>query len=147
MAFEPAHTMTDWYDGPRRGVATVNGRPHIYESCWSDIDSDDDDVFVLSPISDDVFSAAIEDWEIWTRWEVAFKNGNTTIEAHPALPEDRVRHAALAMILNQRLVIDERQRIAATAVFHYNASTEPRMEADWTLVDYVSSKNKRDKYR
>ena len=42
MAFEPVHTMTDWYDGPRRGVATVNGLPHIYESCWSDIDSDDE---------------------------------------------------------------------------------------------------------
>ena len=147
MAFEPVHTMTDWYDGPRRGVATVNGLPHIYESCWSDIDFDDDDVFLLSPISGEVFSAAIEDWEIWTRWEVAYKDGNTTIETHPALPEDRVRHAALAMILNERLVVDERQRMAATAVFRYNADTEPRMEAEWTIVDYVSGKDKRDKYR
>lgn len=147
MPFEQVHTVIDWYDGPRRGVATVNGRPHVYESCWSDIDSDDDDVFVLSPISGEVFSAAIEDWEISTRWEVAYKSGKTTIETHPALPEDRVRHAALVMIQNERLVIDERQRFAATVVFRYHVDAQPRIEAEWTIIDYVSGKDKRDKYR
>lgn len=150
MPFERVHTITDWHDGPRRGVATVNGRPHVFESCWSDIDSDDDDVFVLSPISGEVFSAAIEDREIWTRWEAAYKNGKTTMETHPALPEDRVRHAALAIILSERLVIDERQQFAATAVFRYHVDSEPRIEAEWTIIDDVSGddvsgKDKRDK--
>ncbi len=35
MTFETVHTMTDWYDGPRRGVAIVNNHPHVYVSCWT----------------------------------------------------------------------------------------------------------------
>ncbi len=123
----------------------MNGRPHVYQSCWSNIDSDDDDMFLLSPISDEAFSAAIEDWEIWTRWDFAYKIGSTTNDAHPALPADRERHMLLATILTKQLVVDQRERIAATAVFRYNTDTKPRIEAEWKIVDYVHSKDKRDK--
>lgn len=147
MVFETVHTMTDWYDGPRRGVAMVSGRPHLYESCWSDIDSIEDDVYLLSPISDTLLSAAIEDWQIWERWSRAYKSGDATLESHPALPEERTRHTDLQRILKTQLVIDENSKLAATATFRYKAQGEPRMEAEWTIVEYDSSKDKRDKYR
>ena len=38
--YETVHTMTDYYDGPRGGIAEVNGRPHLYTSTWADIDPD-----------------------------------------------------------------------------------------------------------
>ncbi len=147
MAFETVHTMTDWYDGPRRGVAIVNGRPHLYESCWSDIDSEDIDQFVLSPISSELLTAALEDWEIWTRWERAHKAGLTTVESHPVLPEDRERHMALEPILRKQLVINEQTKIAATAVFRYDPDKAPRMEAEWTIVEYVEGRDKRELFR
>lgn len=147
MTFEPVYTMTDWYDGPRRGVASFNGRPYLYESCWSNIESDEDDMFLLSPISDRLFAAVIEDWEIWRRWEVAYKSGSTTIETHPALPNDRERHVELATILKAQLGLDEHDRVAAKAIFRYNSDKEPSVEAEWTIVDYVQSKDRRDKYR
>jgi hypothetical protein len=28
--------MTVYYDGPRKGIADVDGRPHFYESEWDD---------------------------------------------------------------------------------------------------------------
>lgn len=34
--FETVHILTDWYDGPRRGIADYRGRPHLFESEWSD---------------------------------------------------------------------------------------------------------------
>ncbi len=147
MVFETVHTMTDWYDGPRRGVAIVNGRPHVYESCWSDIDSDDADLFVLSPVSDELLTTALEDWEIWLRWERACQAGLTTIESHPALPEDQERHKALESIFREQLVINEQTKIAATAVFRYNADKEPRIEAEWTIVEYVEARDKRELFR
>jgi hypothetical protein len=112
MAFETVHTMTDWYDGPRRGVAIVQGQPHLYVSCWTNIDADCDDIFLLSPITEDLFSAALEDWAIWKRWEFAHKNGNASIETHPALPADLERHMEIEKILTQRLVIDEDCKIS-----------------------------------
>lgn len=30
--FERVHTMEDYYDGPRRGIANFRGAPHLYES-------------------------------------------------------------------------------------------------------------------
>jgi hypothetical protein len=35
-AFERVHTMTDYYDGPRGGIADFRGTPHLYESEWRD---------------------------------------------------------------------------------------------------------------
>jgi hypothetical protein len=51
--------MTDYYDGPRQGVADYRGRPHLYESQWSDIDSDQEDTFLLTPITAETFKLAL----------------------------------------------------------------------------------------
>jgi hypothetical protein len=150
MMFETVHTMTDWYDGPRRGVAIVNDRPHLYESCWTNIDSDDDDVFLLSLISSETLALAIEDWQIWERWSLARKKGLVTAEAHPCLPDDRDRHLALQQELKNRLLLNELAMFAATAVFQYHAAQgedAPRMLAEWTVVPYDQSQDKRAKYR
>ena len=141
--------MTDWYDGPRRGVAIVSNRPHVYVSCWTNIDSDDDDVFLLSQISDETLSLAIEDWQIWERWSLAHKNGLVTAETHPCLPQERERHLALKQALKNLLVLNEQTMFAATAVFQYNSDRgdgTPRMLAEWTVVPYDCSKDKRAKY-
>jgi hypothetical protein len=37
--FEKVYTMTDYYDGPRRGIADFDGRPHFYDSEWDDLDA------------------------------------------------------------------------------------------------------------
>ena len=36
--FERVHTMTDYYDGPRQGVADYQGHPHAYHCEWSEDD-------------------------------------------------------------------------------------------------------------
>jgi hypothetical protein len=100
MAFDTIYTMTDFYDGPRKGVAVYHGVPHLYESCWADIELESD-VFLLSPISADVLALALEDWDIWLRWSAARHAGLTTTETHPALPKDRARHNELVMLLQE----------------------------------------------
>ena len=88
--FEKVYTLPDWYDGPRRGIANFEGRPHLFESEFADL-AGQQDVFVLSPVDDQTLALALEDWRIWRRWERAFHAGNTPKETHPALPEDRER--------------------------------------------------------
>ena len=62
--WELVHTMTDYYDGPRKGIADFQGRPHLYESEWDHVVDDDLPAFRLSPIEPAVFSLAIESWRI-----------------------------------------------------------------------------------
>ncbi len=95
---EAVHTVTDYYDSPRRGIADFYGRPHAYQSLWDNFEDDWSDAFLLQPIHDETFRLAMEDWEIWHRWKSAFHSGRTTLETHPALPADRHRHDEVAAV-------------------------------------------------
>ncbi len=121
--FEKVYTMTDWYDGPRSGVADFDGKPHLYMSEWDDRADDYASTFVLSPISPEVFQLALEDWATWRRWETAFHEGRATLDTHPALPEDRARHEQLKPILEERLVIDPARQLRARGEFR--AAADP----------------------
>src|SRR5262249_44238017 len=82
-----------------------------------DIDTDQEDTFLLMPITLETLELALEDWAIWRRWETAFHEGRTSTDTHPALPEDRSRHNEINQELNKRLVMDESQAFCAKAIF------------------------------
>ncbi|MCA9042112.1 MAG: hypothetical protein KDA65_17300 [Planctomycetaceae bacterium] len=115
--FEVVYTVNEWYDGPREGIADFNGRPHHYQSEWQDGEDMEADTFLLSPVDQKTFALALEDWDIWLKWESAFANGKTSHETHPALPEDRKRHEEIKRLLEQRLKIDPETAIRKTAEF------------------------------
>jgi hypothetical protein len=113
--------MTDYYDGPRGGIADFCGVPHVYESTYSDTgDKPDDaiDVFRLSPVNPEVLELALEDWAIWLRWETAFHRGEITQDdAHPALLVDRARHEELKRLLTGKLAVADDCCVLAQAEF------------------------------
>ena len=102
---ETVYTVTDYYDGPRRGVADFRGTPHAYESLFDESEEGGDGTFLLRPLDAPTFALVLENWEIWLRWRRAFDEGRTTIETHPALPEDRERHDEIKPVLDERLRI------------------------------------------
>jgi hypothetical protein len=101
--YERVHTMTDYYDGPRKGIADFEGQPHLYESEWDDVADDWASTFKLSPVEPRLFALAMEAWGIWQRWEAAFHRGQATRDTHPALPEERSRSDELGQILDREL--------------------------------------------
>jgi hypothetical protein len=115
--YEIVHTMTDYWDGPRGGIAQFQGRPHVYESLFDQAADDWTDVFLLQPINDETLQLALEDWAIWKRWEAAYTAGLTTIETHPALPADRQRHEELQATLSERLRVDPTTAVRARGDF------------------------------
>lgn len=129
--YEAVYTITDWYDGARVGVADLNGQPHYYENHWNDGEDDWSDIYLLQQLDAETFALAMEDWEIWLRWERAFKNGEATQETHPALPEERQRHNELEKILAKRLVISPETCVKATAEFVYGQPTKVK----WHVVE------------
>jgi hypothetical protein len=101
--FERVYTNTDYYDGPRKGIADFEGKPHAY-SCIFERDLDGwSDIFLLMSINEDVLRLALEDWQIWCRWEAAFHQGTITLDSHPALPADRIRHEELKILIGNQL--------------------------------------------
>jgi hypothetical protein len=101
--FELVYTVTEYYDGPRQGVANFMGQPHFYDCVFSEACGDYSDLFRLTPIPSQVLELAREDWAIWERWETAFHEGKVTVASHPALPEERARHEEIDAVLSKVL--------------------------------------------
>lgn len=129
--YERVHTVTDYYDGPRKGIADFDGRPHVYESEWDDLADDYAFTFRLSPVAEGVFALAMESWLIWLRWEAAFHGGHTTQETHPALPEDRDRFLELESLLEAALKMDKANYVRAHGDF------KPLPNPEWTGVGFA----------
>jgi len=139
--FEKVHTVTDWYDGPRGGIAEFHGLPHLYQSLFDATKDDWSDTLLLTPVDEETFRLALEDWAIWKRWEQAFYEGRATQETHPALPEDRQRHEEIKVLLESKLTVDPSKAVRATAEFRPRKGTHTppgvirQLEVKWTVVD------------
>ncbi len=126
-------TMNDYYDGPRLGVAELEGVPHIYEAEFDRSSEEYGDTYFLSPIDPSLLALVLEDWEIWLRWEAAHKRNEVTLESHPALPAERARHEELKTAIGERLKTDPSNRCYFKAKFSHVS-----VEGEWsgTLVEW-----------
>jgi len=139
-AYEVVHTMTNFWDGPRKGIANFQGQPHLYQSDYKDLESECSDTFWLMSVDSQTFALALEDWEIWRRWETAFHSGETSIDTHPALPQDRARYAEIQTLLKGRLELNPACAIRAQANFRtrddpsWNGKGWAPLEVQWSVV-------------
>jgi hypothetical protein len=106
MAWDRVHTVNVYYDGPRLGIADVDGVPHVYEAEFDHSQDEYGDTYFAAPVDENLLALVLEDWEIWLRWNSAFKRSEVSIESHPALPQDRERHEALKVAIGDRMRVD-----------------------------------------
>ena len=83
MVWDRVYTVNEYYDGPRLGIADVDGVPHIYQAEFDHSSDDYGDTFFVSPVDESLLVLVLEDWEIWLRWHSAFKRGEASVESHP----------------------------------------------------------------
>lgn len=117
VGYERVFTVTDYYDGPRQGIANFNGAPHLYNCIFSEQEDGYSNSYRLTPISIQTFDLAMEDWAIWKRWEHAFCQGVATQESHSALPPDRARHEEIKAKLDKELCSDMKNCVVRKASF------------------------------
>ena len=79
---ERVHTVWDYYDAPRAGVADYGGVAHYFE-CGFDEDSGYTDIYRLWPIAEEFLAVALEQWRLHRAWELGFHSGELTVETHP----------------------------------------------------------------
>lgn len=135
MAFERVFTVDDYYDGARSGIASYQGQPHHYLCEWDESRGDYSDTFRLTPIDEETFSLAMEQWSIWEHWEAAFRRGEVAQSTHPALPGSNPRYAELQRSIEARLA--SRPAIRERKYGTFRSSAKAGEEVEWS--DAVTS--------
>lgn len=144
--FERVHTVTDFWDGPREGVADYGGVPHVYRSVWRREQGEwDDDRFFLSPITPEEASLALEDWAIWKRFAEHYRGRTAPVPENRTdwgvLPEDLPRRRELRRLLAPVLTLDRSRCIIARADFRSRGLRQqpgfvvPHLEVQWRVAD------------
>lgn len=57
---EKVHSVWDFYDGPRTGIADYNGSPHYFACTWDVVSDDYGESYSLSPIDAETLALALE---------------------------------------------------------------------------------------
>jgi hypothetical protein len=135
MCWERVVTITDFYDGPTDGVAFFDGKPHAYQRLFDYAEDEYSDEYDLMPIDEALLPLIEEQWSIWIRWATAFHAGETPLDTHPALSEDRHRYDELKATLDPLLVVDSKKPVRRFAEFRYIdiIGWEHDAEVRWSL--------------
>lgn len=96
-------TCTDYYDGPLKGVADVDGVPHIYDRQFDSLEDDHSDLFTLTKPEPDLQALLLESWQMWLGWDVAYKRGDVGIDTHPALSSIQTWYKELELAIEAAL--------------------------------------------
>jgi hypothetical protein len=128
-AWERVYTVNDYHDRPRFGVANLGGKPHVYQAEFSDQLDDYTESFWLREINEHLLTLVLEDWAIWLRWKKAHQQGRATIESHPALPQDRARHAEISSLIGDQLTARPDNSVVKLASFRRKALND--LEVMW----------------
>jgi hypothetical protein len=115
--YDAVFTVWDFFDIPRSGVANFRGSPHFYD-CIFDEEADSYSlVYVLTPIGEEAFEAAKENWEIVLRYCAAVNSGKVAPETLPALPEERTRHQETKQIIQESIASNHTRSVRAKGTF------------------------------
>ncbi len=96
--FERVYVELDWYDGPRAGVADIDGVPHyFYSDDWTS--SVEADTYHVWPASEVAVAWEREQFAIFARWDEGYQTGAVKLETHPGHGGTDARYDELTMLL------------------------------------------------
>ena len=130
---EEVYFVTDYCDGPRKGVADYRGTPHYFRSVFDEESDDWSEVCILTPLDQDTYRLLMESKEIWERWLEAYETGATTHDSHPALPEDANRSKELDEIIEPKIQIDPLTAIRVKGSFEADDRSKPSNHREYRV--------------
>jgi hypothetical protein len=134
--WETVHTVGDYWDGPRSGIADYHGIPHTYLCEWSEEEDDWSDVFRLLPISRETFRLEMEAWALSRKWRDAFEAGTLGPgDSFPVLLADRARYDAVRLELDEAPRVDDSDAIRATAQFRGTWNPVHDLRVRWSPLE------------
>jgi len=126
----------EWYDGPRVGVANINGLPHRFSSKYNEEDDEYMDTFQVWPINKEDLDYEVEQWRIFVDWNNEYVLGKTDTSTHPGAGGIDKRWDELQILLKQsRETIPSSVKLARAEFFRL----EDRNRYDYSGPDYTLS--------
>ena len=80
---ERVYVENDWYDGPRAGIADINGMPHRFKSLFDEEEDEDLGTYMVWPVDKNVLDLEIEQWRIFVEWNTLYESGQADTDSHP----------------------------------------------------------------
>lgn len=82
--FERVCVENDWYDGPKEGIAEIDGVPHRFQLLFDENEDEYLSTFKVWPVSLEELVLEIEQWCIFVNWNIRYESGEVDAESHPA---------------------------------------------------------------
>lgn len=73
----------EWYDGPRAGIADINGMPHRFKSLFDEGEGEYLGTFMVWPVDKRVVDLEIEQWCIFVDSNALYESGHADTDSHP----------------------------------------------------------------
>ena len=96
---EKVHIELEWYDGPREGIAEVQGKLSRFKSVFSEEMDDYISGFIVFPVSEEVYNLEKEQWLIFVRWNTEYENGQKEVSSHPGIKGNNKRWEEINALL------------------------------------------------
>jgi hypothetical protein len=129
--WDRVHTIDDFFDIPRRGVADFRGKPHVYSCRFDETRDDWTDKFELMEIDPELLQLVLDQRNLWLRWREAFDRGETTIETHPVLLADKARYEELQALIGKRLDISPDRSVLMNGRFRILDLSKGDAQVQW----------------
>ena len=138
----PEHVLVEneWYDGPRAGVANVNGQPHRFVSQWDDEKDQNLGTFLVWPVDADEVALEQEQWRIFVAWNAQYEAGKVDSATHPGHPGTNKRWDVLAsQLATRRETAPPTAKRAKAQIVHLQrgqryAPSGPAYQLSWKLL-------------
>ncbi|MEJ3742702.1 hypothetical protein WEI85_05345 [Actinomycetes bacterium KLBMP 9797] len=113
--FEAVYVELDWYDGPRAGLADVDGVPHYFRAVHDYTrPNEPDDEYLVWPVGQQALSWEREQWDIFVRWNARYESGIADTDSHPGHGGVDTRYDELTTLLeSHRAPPDGARRLRA----------------------------------
>jgi len=98
---ERVYVENEWYDGPRAGIADINGTPHRFKSLFDEEEDEYLGTFMVWPIDKQVLDLEIEQWRIFVEWNTLYELRQADSDSHPGHGGRNARWDEIEALLKQ----------------------------------------------
>ena len=137
---EQVYVENEWYDGPRAGVASINGKPHRFVSQFDEQEDEYLGTFLVWPIQAAELSLEQEQWKIFVSWNDDYEAGRVGVDSHPGHPGTNERWDEINALLktSRESIPSGARRAKAEMIFvegdRRYASSGPSYHLSWRLL-------------
>ena len=128
FGFERVYVESEWYDGPRSGIADIHGAPHRFLSNFDEADDEYLSTYMVFPIDAETLALEQEQWSMFVHWNRLYESGKADVKSHPAHGGIDGRWDEIETLLAHRRAIPPSAR-QAKAEFQRLESSERYTEA------------------